>query len=31
MTVLKKIEPLAEKKGLTPSAYCKTIICEKIN
>jgi len=29
VTVLKKIQPLAEKKGLTPSAFIKTIICEQ--
>ncbi len=30
MTVFRKIQPLAEKKGLTPSAYCKVIICENM-
>ena len=27
-SVMNKIKPLAEKKGLTPSAFIKTIVCE---
>jgi predicted DNA-binding protein len=26
--IMDKIKPLAEKKGLTPSAFIKTIVCE---